>query len=468
MQNSLAKIHPELVPEWSDKNLPVTPEDVGYGSNKIYWWKGPCGHEWQTSVKARHAGEKCPICANVRVLPGVNDLETLRPALAKEWSGKNELSVSEVTIESHKKVWWKGPCGHEWEAEIRSRTKHGTGCPYCSGNKLLKGFNDLKTRFPEVAQEWSPRNKPLRPDMVTPFANRRVWWRCSTCGNEWYALISTRSGGSKCPYCSGITLLPGYNDLKTRYPQLAEEWSDRNGELLPNTVNGKSRKNVWWVCGYCGHEYRAVVNSRVKGLSCPVCANRAVRKGFNDLATTDPIIVKDWDYERNSMLPTMVYRGSYKRAWWRCRYGHHWSMKICERTIEGKSCIYCEQDFLATLPELAAAYYASRLKLQIIIGDESMIGIPINVYLPDVRLAIDFVTGKGQETQTEQAWKRHLCKARGITLAEIRMDRKFDKIRLLSTIKKAFQKAYLFIQSDEEEDLDRIRMAFDKLRKQNV
>ena len=56
MEKSLAKMHPELIPEWSAKNLPVTPDDVSYGSNKIYWWKGTCGHEWQTSVNARHAG----------------------------------------------------------------------------------------------------------------------------------------------------------------------------------------------------------------------------------------------------------------------------------------------------------------------------------------------------------------------------------------------------------------------------
>ncbi|WP_349126611.1 zinc-ribbon domain-containing protein, partial [Dorea longicatena] len=34
-----------------------------FGSNKKVWWKGTCGHEWQTSVKARSNGEKCPISA---------------------------------------------------------------------------------------------------------------------------------------------------------------------------------------------------------------------------------------------------------------------------------------------------------------------------------------------------------------------------------------------------------------------
>ena len=45
MSNSLAEVHPELVSEWSDKNLPLTPDDITFGSNKKVWWKGTCGHE---------------------------------------------------------------------------------------------------------------------------------------------------------------------------------------------------------------------------------------------------------------------------------------------------------------------------------------------------------------------------------------------------------------------------------------
>lgn len=69
MKNSLAEKHPELVAEWSERNLPLTPMQISYGSKKLVWWKGSCGHEWQTSVKARSAGERCPICAGVRIVP---------------------------------------------------------------------------------------------------------------------------------------------------------------------------------------------------------------------------------------------------------------------------------------------------------------------------------------------------------------------------------------------------------------
>ena len=34
MSNSLAEVHPGLVSEWSEKNLPLTPDDITFGSNK--------------------------------------------------------------------------------------------------------------------------------------------------------------------------------------------------------------------------------------------------------------------------------------------------------------------------------------------------------------------------------------------------------------------------------------------------
>ena len=132
---------------------------------------------------------------------------------------------------------------------IRSRVG-GAGCPYCSHNIVLSGFNDLETVVPAVAKEWSPRNYPLLPSQVTPYANRKVWWRCEH-GHEWETLISTRSYGSQCPYCSGIKLLRGFNDLATLHPDLVEEWSIRNGDLTPDSVNDKSSRNVWWHCKTC-------------------------------------------------------------------------------------------------------------------------------------------------------------------------------------------------------------------------
>ena len=88
MNNSLAEVRPELVPEWLEKNLPLKPDEITFGSNKKVWWRGAYGHEWQASVKARSNGEKCPICSGARVIAGINDLTTLEPLLVKQWSKK--------------------------------------------------------------------------------------------------------------------------------------------------------------------------------------------------------------------------------------------------------------------------------------------------------------------------------------------------------------------------------------------
>ena len=36
-ENSLAEVHQELVSEWSEENLPLTPYDISFGSNEKVW-----------------------------------------------------------------------------------------------------------------------------------------------------------------------------------------------------------------------------------------------------------------------------------------------------------------------------------------------------------------------------------------------------------------------------------------------
>lgn len=462
MSNSLAAMRPELVSEWSDKNLPLTPDKITYGSNKIVWWKAACGHEWQTSVKARSKGENCPVCSGARVIEGINDLATLKPELAQEWSDKNEIKPTEVSIGSHKKVIWRCSLGHEWEASVKSRTVNGTGCPYCSHNKVLEGFNDLASQMPEVAAEWSEKNYPLLPTMVTPFANKKVWWKCNK-GHEWHTLISTRSGGSKCPYCSGIILLKGFNDFATTQPQLAGEWSDRNLPLTPDMINEKSRKNVWWKCRECGNEWKSVVYARIKGTVCPVCADRAVLAGYNDLETTDAHLLDEWDYEKNKdITPAAVSRNSMKSVWWKCSLGHSWKAKIYERTVEEKGCPVCEQEYRSVFPQLAVSYYAGKKGLQVRLNTDTEIGLPLETYIVNERLAIE----SKDLSEEKERLKAYICRKQGIKLLKLPYKANEGEIEYIRKIKKAYQSVHIFIASDDEKDAAIIRKRFQELRKQ--
>lgn len=455
MVNSFASVHPELVSEWSERNAPLSPEQITYGSNKKVWWKARCGHEWQASPKSRSAGENCPICSGKRVVPGINDLSTLRPDLSQEWSDMNEIKPTEVSIWSHKKILWRGSCGHEWISSVKSRV-YGSGCPYCSHNKILVGFNDLASQFPEVAAEWSERNTPLKPTMVTAFANRKVWWRCQE-GHEWHTLISTRSGGSKCPYCSRIRLLTGFNDLATRYPRLADEWAEKNEPLMPDMINEKSRTNIWWRCNKCGFEWKAVVYSRVKGSSCPVCADRQIMSGYNDLATTNPQLLSEWDYEKNTTVsPELVSPNSLKSVWWRCPCGHSWKEKIQKRVFEGEGCKVCEREFQSVLPQLVIKYYAEKKGLTTRFYAAEVIGLPLDVYLPEENLAITV----RMETEAMDRVKEHLCRQRGIRY--IKMPYRDCRVAsdYMHDIMRMFQEAHIYFSTDVDRDLAYIRNRF--------
>ena len=463
MDNSLYKMRPHLVSEWSDKNLPLTPDDISYGSNKVVWWRGKCGHEWQTSVKARSHGENCPICSGSRVIEGINDLATKYPEIAAEWSTKNlPLKPTMVSAGSHKKVIWVDKLGHEWTASVKSRVQ-GSGCPYCSHNLVLAGFNDLASRFPEIASEWSERNLPLTPDKGTAFKNTRVWWKCHL-GHEWYTLISTRSGGSQCPYCSGIKLLIGFNDLATKYPTLAKEWSERNLPLTPDMVNEKSTKNVWWKCRTCGYEWKSVVRARAKGSLCPVCADRTVLAGYNDLATTDPELLDEWDYEKNTgTLPTAVSRNSMKIVWWKCSSSHSWRAKITDRTIDQKGCYLCEREFQSAFPQLLIMLYAVRNGLKVTTNNDKLIGINLDTYIPELRLAIEAEATTITE-QRSQMVKEHRCECNGIRYVKLKHSN--DLIKTAQSIKEAFRKCHTFFQTNDEEDIEILRTRFQNWRKQ--
>lgn len=41
MSNSLASVHPELISEWSEKNLPLTPDKITYLSGRKSIWLSP-------------------------------------------------------------------------------------------------------------------------------------------------------------------------------------------------------------------------------------------------------------------------------------------------------------------------------------------------------------------------------------------------------------------------------------------
>lgn len=252
------------------------------------------------------------------------------PELAREANG---WDPSLVTQGSGKKLNWRCSNAHVWAAVVSNRTLKGYGCPYCSNKKVLTGYNDLKTKFPEIASEangWDPSN-------FAPMSNKKVSWKCKL-GHVWDAVIGNRTfKGYGCPICSNQQLLKGFNDLKTKFPEIASEaygWD-------PSECAPTHNESKMWKCSQ-GHIWNSKVGNRtIRGDGCAVCSSHKTLAGFNDLASTNPELAK----EAFGWNPSELTPASNRRRAWKCVNGHVWEAPPSRRT-SGSGCPTCSGKIL--------------------------------------------------------------------------------------------------------------------------
>jgi hypothetical protein len=349
-ENDLLTLYPDLEKELHPtKNLPdldISTERIT-STRKIWWIGSICGHEWQSSIGSRTSGHGCIYCGGNRVLQGFNDLESQNPTLAAEWhpTKNGDLKPSEINAKSGKKFWWLGKCGHEWNAQLSNRD-NGAGCGICSVKTIVAGINDLATRFPQIAEEWHPaKNKDFHPEQIAATSGQKVWWLCAK-GHEWKTSPNTRSDGAGCPFCSGNKVWPGFNDLATINPHIASEWHPaKNGTLTPTEVTYGSKKKIWWQCKL-EHEWELLINHRNvlnagKTSGCPYCCGNKAWKGFNDLATINPVLAAQWHPTKNGdITPHQVTKSSGQKIWWQCDNKHEWFALVSDRS-NGSGCPNC-------------------------------------------------------------------------------------------------------------------------------
>lgn len=342
------------------------------------------------------------------------------------WEKNNELGFypDQITLGSKKKAWWRCNKGHEWPAAVNTRAK-GRNCPYCVGKYAITGENDLQTLRPDLMEEWDwEKNSDfgLDPSKLKITSNVRVWWRYKDLGHSYDTMLSSRTHmNSGCPYCNGHRILTGYNDLQTLHPDIIREWDfDKNIDIDPSVLAPMTHKKVWWLCNL-NHSYFMSVDSKVAGHGCPYCSNNKVWAGFNDLATTHPWILDEWDYDKNTILPTEISAGSHIKTWWKCKYEHSWNATVKNRT-NGAGCPECQKSKMTSFPERSIYFYTKCYFDNVIwsYSNDIFNKMELDIFIPSLKIGIEYDGEAWHKDVKRDLKKDKICEESNIRLIRIR------------------------------------------------
>ena len=367
------------------------------------------------------------------------DFLEIHPFVKKEfdYSQNKDIKPQELTIKYKSLLWWKCNRDHKWQATLQDRID-GKNCPICTNRGLIRGKTDLAATHPELLAEWDyKQNNTLKPDDVTEGSTTRVHWICSKCGYAWITSVRQRTGPRKsgCPACARKKVWDKRYKKKLNEtscisdPKLLQDWDyEKNEPLKPSDFTPSSHKNVWWKCHVCGYSFKDKIAGRAKALYCPVCTNRVIVKGYNDLATTHPEIAAQWHPTKNGNLkPTDFSHGNGKKIWWICPIGHEYKSTILNRTKirgNGNNCPICDARRHTSFSEQAVFYYLKKYFPDTINRfSANFLGkFEIDIYIPSLKVAVEY---DGKAWHTEKIFERDMrkyavCKENKIKLIRLK------------------------------------------------
>jgi hypothetical protein len=116
-------------------------------------------------------GERCPKCAGKYKTHEEfsEEVKILNPNIII--IGQYKTAIETIKVKCLK-------CTGEWEP-IASSLSQGSGCPYCTNQKILIGFNDMWTTNPNLAKLLVNVEDGYG---YTQKSNKRLDWKCPDCG----------------------------------------------------------------------------------------------------------------------------------------------------------------------------------------------------------------------------------------------------------------------------------------------
>lgn len=313
------------------------------------------GHQFPaTRVKpfapASTKSPRCPICHGNRFLPGYNDLLTMRPDIACEFDEARNGGLTAADISPGNSdveyFWLCPPKQHSYPATASNRTSANSKCPVCLNRLIQSGINDLATTHPEVVSEIHPSWLAKGVATSEGAGSRAIIdWACAD-GHTYTMAICDRVKRAGCPQCLTGLKHQGDYRLAQSHPGLSRQWHPSlNGKLTPADFSAGSNHEAFWVCMHGHPPFNQRIDRRTgDDYKCPLCSNRRVASGINDMGTTAPLMATEFQSDQNA--PTDISRAfaGTKPYWWKCiAHGHILRQSGAHRLLS-RGCPKCPAD----------------------------------------------------------------------------------------------------------------------------
>ncbi|MBP5444910.1 MAG: zinc-ribbon domain-containing protein [Acholeplasmatales bacterium] len=360
-ENDLETVFPDIAREWNyEKNGLLKPSDVVYGSSKKVWWKCKLGHDYEMKVCVRaYKLTNCPICQKERhtsfieqtiLFYSMKVFKSTKSQVKFDWLGKGEIDIfiPELNLGiEYDGGYWHKDINRDLKKDILCQEHNidlirirGSKCPIYETNiKLIRIENEYKNSIIEEVLK-----------SVFDYIKEKY---------NLYFFIDINIDRDYIEITEKFVLGEKVGNLEELFPNVSKEWDySKNGTITPKMVSAHSKKDFWWKCSKCGYSYKATVNRRTGSnkTGCPLCSGNIVVKGKNDIETLFPEILKEWDYDKNIMLPSEVSKGSNKKVFWKCPFGHSWEASVVNRINLKAGCPVCNHKIVGENNSLADLY----------------------------------------------------------------------------------------------------------------
>ena len=347
-----AEEYPDLAQRFAENlNHVALANLTGKSLNQNFWWHcNICGEDFYSSLSAMIRGRNtsvkgCPYCSG-KLTKREKSFAALHPEVMDEYDPENAMDPYTVAEKSNLTAKWicRVNSEHRWNATFESRATGYGNCNICRIYQYKVMFHEEHPDF-RVFYDAERNERPF--ESYSNMSNEAVWWLCPE-GHSFSGVIMniSRQGAFKCPICDNRLVIPEVNSLASQYPELTEEYSERNP--LPPEKNSiiSSNTDIWWKCPH-GHEFKKSPRERIThDTECPICSRRVVIPGINDFQNKYPKVSNVWDYDANPVKPdefSDIHQGKF---FFKCGLGHSYEAYLIPMIANDFECLVCKNKLI--------------------------------------------------------------------------------------------------------------------------